>query len=40
MKIVGFGLMTGLAFSLPFAASAQQSGAGTQMDYRPANRPG
>jgi hypothetical protein len=37
MKIVGFGLMTGLAFSLPFAASAQQSGAGTPGDIKYCN---
>ena len=29
MKIVGFCLMTGLALGLPFAASAQQSAAGS-----------
>ena len=37
MKIVGFCLMTGLAFGLPFAASAQQSGAGGPGDVKYCN---
>ena len=37
MKIVGFCLMTGLAFGLPFAVSAQQSGAGSPGDIKYCN---
>src|SRR5476649_2834148 len=37
MKIVDLCLMTGLAFGLPFAASAQQSGAGRPEDVRYCN---
>jgi hypothetical protein len=37
MKIVGFCLMTGLAFGLPFAASAQQSAAGGPGDVKYCN---
>jgi hypothetical protein len=37
MKIVGFCLMTALAFGLPFAASAQQSGAGGPADTKYCN---
>jgi hypothetical protein len=33
MKIVSFCLMTGLAFGLPFAASAQQSGSPGDVKY-------
>jgi hypothetical protein len=37
MKIVGFCLMTGLALGLPFAASAQQSAAGSPGDVKYCN---
>jgi hypothetical protein len=37
MKIVGLCLMTGLAFGLPFAASAQQGSAGGAEDVKYCN---
>jgi hypothetical protein len=37
MKIVSFCLMTGLAFGLPFAASAQQNGAAGAADIKYCN---
>ena len=37
MKIVSFCLMTALAFGLPFAASAQQNGAGGPADIKYCN---
>jgi hypothetical protein len=37
MKIVGFCVMTGLAFGLPLAASAQQGGAGSPGDVKYCN---